>query len=194
MCKCASVPTTNFQYQRQLVLVLNTGYLHIFTLAHLPYGTGLLSLPGERIGYLLVSDKVHSAEDFIAAATAANRHMGIVNAPSLMQRVVMRVLDEKTDIGFYDANRKALTQGLEKCGFTFVWPEGAFYLWLKSPESDDSAFVKRAKKYNLLLVPGSSFGCAGYVRIAYCVSAQTIANSMEGFAKLAAEYGLETKE
>ena len=149
-----------------------------------------LSLPGERIGYLVLPDTLDDADDIRAAANVATRILGFVNAPSLMQLVVGECLDEATDLEFYDRNRKALTQGLSKYGFTFTNPDGAFYLWMKAPGGDDKAFSKAAKKYHILLVPGSSFGYPGYVRIAYCVSPRTIEGSMAGFEALAKEYSL----
>jgi aspartate aminotransferase len=116
--------------------------------------------------------------------------LGYVNAPSLMQRVVGRCLAERVDVGAYDANRRLLYEGLTECGFSCVFPHGAFYLWVKSPEEDDRAFVQKAKKYNLLLVPGSSFAGSGYVRLAYCVSPDMIRRSLPAFRSLAKEYNL----
>ena len=149
-----------------------------------------LSLPGERIGYLVIPDEMEDFENVIAAAGIATRISGAVNAPSLMQLVVERCVDEKSDIEFYRKNRDDLYGGLTKLGFTCVEPEGAFYLWMKTPEPDDGAFCERAKKYHILMVAGSAFDCPGYVRLAYCVSNETIRNSLPAFAKLAAEYGL----
>ncbi len=149
-----------------------------------------LSLPGERIGYLVMPASLDDAQQIRAAANVANRILGFVNAPSLMQLVVGECLDEKTDLDFYDRNRKALTKGLSECGYTFTNPDGAFYLWMQAPGGDDKAFSQAAKKYHILVVPGSSFGYPGYVRIAYCVSPQTIAGSMAGFKALAEEYSL----
>ena len=149
-----------------------------------------LSLPGERIGYLVMPASLDDAQQIRAGANVANRILGFVNAPSLMQLVVGECLDEKTDLDFYDRNRKALTEGLSKCGYTFTNPDGAFYLWMQAPGGDDKAFSQAAKKYHILVVPGSSFGYPGYVRIAYCVSPQTIAGSMAGFKSLAEEYSL----
>lgn len=149
-----------------------------------------LSLPGERIGYLVMPDQLDDAADVIAAASVANRVLGFVNAPSLQQRVIAECLEAKVDLAFYDKNRKLLTEGLKRCGFSFVQPEGAFYLWLKSPEEDDKVFAAEAKKEHLLLVPGSSFAGPGYVRIAYCVSPETIKNSMPAFFRLAGRYHL----
>ncbi len=147
-----------------------------------------LSLPGERIGYVIIPDEVEDSETTIAAATIANRISGSVNAPSLIQLAVAKCVDAEVDLAYYDRNRKALYEGLTGFGFTCVKPEGAFYLWLKSPVEDEKQFVEAAKKYHILLVPGSSFACPGYVRLAYCVSYETIQNSLPEFEKLAKEY------
>ena len=149
-----------------------------------------LSLPGERIGYLVIPDDVKDSETLIAAANVANRILGFVNAPTLQQKVVARCLHEKTDISYYNRNRETLYQGLIECGFECVKPQGAFYLFMKTPIKDEKTFCQEAKKYNLLLVPGSSFGCAGYVRIAYCVAYETIVNALPKFKELAKEYQL----
>lgn len=150
-----------------------------------------LSLPGERIGYLAVPDRVDDYDLLRGAMSVSGRVLGFVNAPSLMQLVVQRCIRESCDIAAYDANRKLLYEGLVKLGYTCVKPEGAFYLWLKSPVPDEKAFVAEAKKYNILLVPGTSFQCPGYVRVAYCVSPETIKGSMDGFAKMAETYRLK---
>jgi aspartate aminotransferase len=149
-----------------------------------------LSLPGERIGWLCFPSEIDDFSDMIAGANVANRILGFVNAPSLMQRVVARCLDEKTDVDFYAENRQILMDGLSRAGFSFVEPQGAFYLWLKSPEDDEKAFVAKAKEKQILIVPGSSFGKSGWVRLAYCVSHETVKNSLPGFEELAKEYGL----
>ncbi len=147
-----------------------------------------LSLPGERIGYLVIPDEAADSENLISAANVATRILGFVNAPTLQQKVVKACLNEKTDISFYDRNRETLYNGLKELGFECIRPEGAFYLFVKSPMADEKAFCAAAKKYNILLVPGSSFGCPGYVRIAYCVAYETIVNSLPKFKELAAEY------
>ena len=139
-----------------------------------------LSLPGERIGYLVIPDEAADAEDLQAAANVATRILGYVNAPSLMQRAV----------AYYDRNREALYTGLKNLGFSCIKPEGAFYLFVKSPVEDEKIFCQAAKKHHILIVPGSSFACPGYVRIAYCVAYETIVNSMDGFKKLAEEFQL----
>ena len=147
-----------------------------------------LSLPGERIGYLVIPDEASDSENLIAAANVATRILGFVNAPTLQQKVVKACLNEKTDISFYNRNRETLYNGLKELGFECIKPEGAFYLFVKSPVEDEKKFCAEAKKYNILIVPGSSFGCPGYVRIAYCVSYETIVNSLPKFAELAKEY------
>lgn len=151
-----------------------------------------LSLPGERIGYLVIPDEFTDSEAVFTAATIANRVLGCVNAPSLMQRVIKRCIeaDARVNLEAYDKNRNLLYQGLKKLGFSCIKPEGAFYLFVKAPEPDEKAFCARAQKHNLLLVPGSSFACPGYVRIAYCVSADQITRAMPAFEAVAQEYGL----
>lgn len=148
-----------------------------------------LSLPGERIGYLVIPSEMPDYDNVFSAASIANRILGFVNAPSLIQRAVAKVLDEKTDIDYYDRNRQTLYEALKKLGFECVKPEGAFYLFMKTPVPEKE-FCEMAKKYNLLLVPGSSFACKDYVRIAYCVSYETIVNSISAFEKLAKECNL----
>ena len=151
-----------------------------------------LSLPGERIGYLVIPDEFTDSEAVFTAATIANRVLGCVNAPSLMQRVIKRCIeaDARVNLEAYDKNRNLLYQGLKKLGFSCIKPEAAFYLFVKAPEPDEKAFCARAQKHNLLLVPGSSFACPGYVRIAYCVSEDQITRAMSAFEALAQEYGL----
>lgn len=147
-----------------------------------------LSLPGERIGYLVIPDEAADSENLIGAANVATRILGFVNAPTLQQKVVKKCLNEKTDISYYNRNRETLYNGLKELGFECIKPEGAFYLFVKSPVADEKEFCAAAKKYNILIVPGSSFACPGYVRLAYCVSYETIVNSLPKFAELAAEY------
>ena len=147
-----------------------------------------LSLPGERIGYLVIPDEVADSEDMLSAANVANRILGFVNAPTLQQKIVKACLNEKTDISYYDRNREALYNGLKECGFDCIKPEGAFYLFVKSPVENEKEFCEAGKKYNILMVPGSSFACPGYVRLAYCVSYEAIVNSLPKFAELAKEY------
>ncbi|MCL2629034.1 MAG: pyridoxal phosphate-dependent aminotransferase [Oscillospiraceae bacterium] len=148
-----------------------------------------LSLPGQRIGYIVVPSEIHDYELIFDAASIATRILGYVNAPALIQRVVAKCLDEQTDIAAYDKNRKLLYDGLKGFGFDPIYPQGAFYMWLKIP-CDDKEFVEAAKKYNILLVPGAAFTCPGYARIAYCVAKKTIENALPAFEKLAKDLGL----
>ncbi len=147
-----------------------------------------LSLPGERIGYLLIPDEASDSESLISAACVATRILGFVNAPTLQQKMVVKCLNEKTDISYYDRNRETLYNGLTQLGFTCIKPQGAFYLFVKSPIENEKEFCEAAKKYNILIVPGSSFGCPGFVRMAYCVAYETIVNSLPKFKELAKEY------
>ncbi len=149
-----------------------------------------LSLPGERIGYLVIPDEVKDSETLISAANVANRILGFVNAPTLQQKVVEKCIGEKTDISFYDRNRETLYNGLRELGYECIKPQGAFYLFVKSPVANEKEFVAKAKEYHILIVPGSSFACPGYVRLAYCTSYETIVNSLPKFAEMAKEYGL----
>ena len=147
-----------------------------------------LSLPGERIGYVVVPDEAADAKALIQGIEISNRTLGFVNAPSLIQKAVARCLGEKTDVTFYDRNRTMLYEGLTKLGFTCIKPEGAFYLWVKSPVEDEEAFVNEGKKHHILMVKGRAFGCPGFVRLAYCVSPETIERSLPAFAELAKTY------
>lgn len=147
-----------------------------------------LSLPGERIGYLAVPAEVDDYTGLLQGMAIANRVLGFVNAPSLQQLMIKDCLEEQTDVGAYDKNRKFLYTSLKDMGFECVKPEGAFYLFVKSPVEDEKIFVAEAKKHHLLLVPASSFGCPGYVRIAYCVSYDMIERSMPAFKALAETY------
>ena len=149
-----------------------------------------LSLPGERIGYIVIPSEIDDYKLIFEAAGIATRVLGFVNAPSLIQLAVARCLDEKVDVEAYNSNRMALYDGLTARGFDCVFPQGAFYMWMKAPGGDDKAFAEAAKKFNILLVPGTSFACPGYVRIAYCVSPEMIKRSMTAFSKLADECGL----
>lgn len=151
-----------------------------------------LSLPGERIGYLVIPDEITAAEDVKSACNVATRILGFVNAPSLMQRVIARCVDVDIteNVAQYDANRQALYKGLTDAGFECIKPEGAFYMFVKTTV-DDKKFAEMAKKYNILVVPGSAFGCEGYVRIAYCVAHSTIINALPKFEELARELGIK---
>ena len=147
-----------------------------------------LSLPGERIGYLAVPKVIDDYEGLLTGLAIANRVLGFVNDPSLQQLMIKDCLNERTDVDAYDTNRKFLYQSLTDMGFECVKPEGAFYLFVKSPVADEKAFVAEAKKHHLLMVPAASFGCPGYVRMAYCVSYEKIVNSLPKFKELAKEY------
>ena len=147
-----------------------------------------LSLPGERIGYVFVSPRCADCKDLFAAVCGAARSMGYVCAPSLMQRVIQKCDGMTADISLYNKNRELLYNSLIKIGYTAVKPQGAFYLFVKSLESDAVAFCERAKNHELLLVPSDSFGAKGYVRISYCVDYDTIKNSIQAFESLFKEY------
>lgn len=149
-----------------------------------------LSLPGERIGYIFVNPDAENARDLYLAVCGAGRALGYVCAPSLFQKMVARCQGVTSDVSVYERNRDRLAGALRSFGFHCVQPDGAFYLFVRSPETDANAFCERAKKYDLLLVPGDDFGCEGYVRIAYCVSPERIERSLPSFEKLAKEYGL----
>ena len=149
-----------------------------------------LSLPGERIGYLVIPDELTDSKEVFTAASIANRVLGCVNAPSLMQRVIKRCIHEKVNLEAYDRNRNLLYSSLCEYGFSCIKPQGAFYLFMKSPVENEKEFCEVCKKYNILVVPGSSFACPGYVRIAYCVSYEQIERSLPAFKKVAEEYGL----
>lgn len=149
-----------------------------------------LSLPGDRIGYILVPDEVENGEQIYKAICGAGRALGYVCAPSLFQFLVPSCLGQTADISVYKYNRDLLLEEFEKDGFSVAKPDGAFYLFLKSPEADAAAFCEKAKKYELLLVPSDSFGFPGYVRLAYCVSTDMIKRSLPAFGLLAKDYGL----
>ena len=149
-----------------------------------------LSLPGERIGYILVPDEVTDAKDIYAAVCGAGRALGYVCAPSLAQHVIASCTGMVSDLNVYRLNRDLLIDGLTEFGFTCIHPDGAFYLFMKSPVADAGAFCEKAKDFDLLLVPADSFGTPGFVRIAYCVSTEMIRNSLPAFRKLAESFGL----
>lgn len=147
-----------------------------------------LSLPGERIGYVLVSGKADDAQDLFAAVCGAGRSLGYVCAPSLMQRVAARCDGGTADISQYDKNRKLLYEGLKEIGYEAVYPQGAFYLFVKALEDDANKFYEKAKEKELLVVPSDSFGVEGYVRISYCVEYSQIERSLPAFRELYEEY------
>lgn len=149
-----------------------------------------LSLPGERIGYIAVSPKAADAKALYAAVCGAGRELGFVCAPALFQRVAAECDGLTADLSVYKRNRDLLYNGLKECGFTCLYPDGAFYLFVKAAEVDAAAFCERAKKYELLLVNGADFGAPGWVRVAYCVQTERIEKALPLFKKLAEEYGL----
>lgn len=147
-----------------------------------------LSLAGERIGWVLVPPACHESARVMAAVAGAARALGFVCAPALFQRVVADCVDEPTDVAAYDRNRRTLMNALGDMGYTFVAPQGAFYLWVRALEPDAEAFCERAKRYELLPVPSNSFGAMGWVRVGYCVSYETIANSLPAWQALMDSY------
>lgn len=147
-----------------------------------------LSLPGERVGWVLVPPSCHDSARVMAAVAGSARALGFVCAPALFQRVVVDCVDEPCDVAAYDRNRLALVNGLGEMGYSLVQPEGAFYLWVRALEPDAEAFCERAKRYELLPVPSDSFGVPGWVRVGYCVSYETIVNSLPAWRALMESY------
>lgn len=149
-----------------------------------------MSIPGERIGYLVVPNAMSDVEKVLSGIAIANRICGFINAPSLLQKAVARCLDEPVDLAYYDRNRKLVYENLTRLGFECVYPDGAFYMFIKSPEADEKKFVEVAKQFHIILVNGTTFACPGYVRLAYCTSYEMIERSLPAFEKLAEHYGL----
>lgn len=147
-----------------------------------------LSLPGERIGYVLVPSQSDGWEEFVLALSTANRMLGIVNAPSLQQLAIARATGLRSNVAFYEKNSADLYDGLSSMGFNCVKPDGAFYLWVKSPVPDDAAFCDELKEERILATPGSAFMGPGYFRLSYCVSHETVVNSMPSFRRVAERY------
>ncbi len=147
-----------------------------------------LSIPGDRIGYILIPDEVDDFDQVYAAVAGAARALGHVCASSLFQKLVAKCADATSDVAVYQKNRDLLYQALTDMGYQCVKPEGAFYLFPRSLEPDAGAFCEKARKYDLLLVPGDGFGCPGHVRIAYCVTTEQIQKSLPAFQKLYNEY------
>ena len=186
---------------RPVYLVSDEPYREITYGAEVPWVPGLyertivcysysksLSLPGERIGWVLVPPTNPEHDRLVPAVAGAGRSLGFVCAPALFQRVVIDCVDEPSDVDAYARNREALTSGLAAVGYSFVEPAGAFYLWVKALEPDAQAFFERAKAHELLPVPSDSFGCGGWVRVGYCVSHDTIVRSMPAWESLVGEY------
>ena len=147
-----------------------------------------LSLPGERIGYILVPDEAADSENVYYAVCGAGRSLGYVCAPSLMQKMIPYCIGHTGDIDAYRRNRDLLYGALTRIGFDCVKPEGAFYLFMKSPIEDADAFCERAKQEDLLIVSATGFGCPGYVRLSYCVDHDMIVRSIPAFERLYAAY------
>ena len=169
---------------------LNVPYLtncYDYTLVCYSYSKSL-SLPGDRIGYIVVCNKMPHHTDVYAAVCGAGRALGYVCAPSLMQKAVLPLIGKTSDISIYKTNRDLLYNALTEYGYECVYPDGAFYLFVKSPEADANAFCEKAKAYDILLVASDGFGCEGYVRIAYCVSTDMIKRSLPAFKKLMESY------
>ncbi len=147
-----------------------------------------LSLPGDRIGYVLVPNSVANHERVYFAVAGAGRSLGYICAPVFFQRVIAECVDEPTNVEAYAHNRALLTEGLSKLGYEYIAPDGAFYLWIKALEDDAQAFSDKAKEHELLLVPSDSFGVTGWVRAGYCIDSKTIEDAMPAFAALKADY------
>ena len=147
-----------------------------------------LSLPGERMGYVQVAEDMEEKEAVYAAVAGAGRFLGYVSAPSLFQRVCAQCADETSDVSVYEKNKEILVKGLREIGFTLGEPQGTFYMFPRTLIEDDVAFCEKAKDFNLLIVPGTGFGCPGHTRISYCVPTERAERSLDAFAKLAAFY------
>ena len=143
-----------------------------------------LSIPGERIGYISILSKVDDFENLVQACSISTRILGFINANSLIQKSVAECLEITSDMSEYVENRDLLYNGLIECGYECIKPQGTFYLFLKSPIDDEKAFCEMAKKYNILMVPGSSFRCSGYLRLAFCTKREVIENSIPKFKEL----------
>lgn len=201
---CEVLRAAEAKYGHEIYLIADEPYRElVYTDTPVPYLPNLygdtlvsysfsksLSLPGERIGYILVSPTAREREALRAAIAGAGRALGYVCAPVLFQKMIPAVLGKTSDIDIYRRNRDRLLSALRAYGFTCVPPDGAFYLFVAAPDGDAAAFAERAKKYELLFVPSESFGCAGYVRIAYCVTPEMIERALPAFRALANDYRL----
>ena len=147
-----------------------------------------LSLPGERIGYIYVSDNIPNAADVSAAVGGAGRALGFICAPVMFQRVIEECIGEPTNVEAYAENRALLTSGLDELGYKYIQPDGAFYLWVKALEDDSQAFSDKEKEHDLLIVPSDGFGVPGWVRASYCVSADCIKGSLKAWKALKEDY------
>jgi aspartate aminotransferase len=149
-----------------------------------------LAVPGERIGYIAVNPQYDERNELISGLVFCNRVLGFVNAPALMQHVVKSLQDASVDVADYERKRNLLYNSLVEMGYSVVKPQGAFYIFPKSPVEDDVAFVREIQRHNVLIVPGKGFGAPGYFRISYCVEDWVIEGSLPGFRAAASEYGL----
>ena len=140
------------------------------------------------MGYVMVSEEMEDHDEVFAAVAGGSRVLGYVSAPSLFQRVCAECVDDTSDISVYETNRNILVKGLRDIGFTVVEPQGTFYMFPRTLIEDDIAFCEKAKDFNLLIVPGTGFGCPGHTRISYCVPTQRAERSLAAFEKLAAYY------
>jgi aspartate aminotransferase len=147
-----------------------------------------LSIPGERIGYALVCPRCKDFTAVYQAVCGAGRALGYVCAPSLLQKLLPYCLGKTSDVSVYDRNRKMLIEKLSEYGFDMIKPQGAFYLFIKSPSGDSGEFCERAKKHEILIVPSDDFGCKGYARLAYCVTTEQIERALPAFERLAKSY------
>jgi len=147
-----------------------------------------LSIPGERIGFLAVNPEATYKGDLLAGMALANRILGYVNAPALMQRAIEPLQGVSVDMSIYQAKRDLLCKGLSDCGYDFVTPKGAFYLFPKTPIADDVAFVHSLQEERILTVPGRGFGSPGFFRIAFCVDDNTIKKAMAGFERVLKQF------
>ena len=185
----ADEPYRDLVYDGQEVVFLpsiykNTIYCYSFSKS--------VSLPGERVGFMALPPELDDYDDISSAVMAVIRAFGYICVSSMWQRVAIDCLGATSDISIYKGNRDLLYGALTEMGYTCVHPDGAFYLFMKTPEPDAEAFCRRAMKDNLLVVPGDSFGTPGYVRLAYCVSRDVIERALPVFGKLAEEYGIAT--
>lgn len=190
------------EYGRKIVLIADEPYRElVYDDIEVPYLPNLypdtvvcysysksLSLPGERIGYIAISPRMTEKENVYAAVCGAGRALGYVCAPSMFQRVAAACVNERPDITAYRRNRDLIYSALTEMGYDCVHPDGAFYLFVRSPEPDANAFSERAKTFGLLIVPGDTFGAPGYVRISYCVGRDMIERSLPAFRDLINTY------
>lgn len=201
---CGILEAKSAQYSRPIYLISDEPYRElVYDGTEVPYlplfypntivcysFSKALSLPGERIGYILVSPEAEEAEAVFEAVQGAGRALGYICAPALFQQLIRRCIGTVADLSIYDKNRKLLYNALRQYGFEAVYPDGAFYLFVKAPEPDAYAFCEKAKQFELLFVPGDDFGYPGYVRIAYCVTTEQVRRSLPAFNKLAQLYAL----